>query len=232
MHAESIKQCAQGRRIGLHLTSGSLAPRVLEALRTLDYELEECEIVDRAALEDRRVWLVDADRLVDFPDLDAMPDARLLLITPPDPEQEIDSRAFAHTTRPGRLGPVYAMIQRALEQHPRSTPRIPTQLSARCIRADRRSIGAVLSLSEGGCLLRTSDSLRKGMSLDLQFALPDYGLISTPAECRYTRRGNAGLAFASPTSDIRHSIAHYVTLQLATNADLAMDESLRGARSA
>jgi len=231
MHAASEKLCAQGRRIGLHLTPRSLAPRVLEALRALGYTLEECEIVDHAALEDRRVWLVDADRLCDFPDLSVMPDARLLLLTPSDQDNDIDSRAFAHTTRPGRLAPVYEMIQNALEQYPRRSPRISTQLSARCIRSDRRSIGAVLSLSEGGCLLRTSESFRKGMNVDLQFALPNYGLVSTPAECRYTRRGDVGLAFDEPSPDTRHTIAHYVTLQLATNHNLSTD-STQDARSA
>ena len=107
------------------------------------------------------------------------------------------------------------MIQSALEHTPRKTPRVRTQLSARCIKADRRSIGAVLSLSEGGCLLRTGESLRKGTSIDLQFALPSYGLVSTPAQCRYVRKGDAGLEFSEPAPDIRHSIAHFVTARLA-----------------
>ncbi len=111
------------------------------------------------------------------------------------------------------------MIQRALEATPRRCPRVPTRLSARCIRSERRSIGAVLSLSEGGCLLRTSESLRKGVSLGVQFALPDYGLVSTRAVCRYTRMGDAGLAFTDPGPDVRHTIAHYITMQLASEAD-------------
>jgi hypothetical protein len=73
----------------------------------------------------------------------------------------------------------------------------------------------VLSLSEGGCLLRTNEILKKGAKLDLQFALPEYGLVSTAAECRYVRRGDAGIEFKSPAPDIRQSIAYFVTRQLA-----------------
>jgi hypothetical protein len=57
-----------------------------------------------------------------------------------------------------------------------------------------RSIGAVLSLSEGGCLLRTGERLRRGSKVDLQFALPEYGLVATKAECRYVRKGDAGIS--------------------------------------
>lgn len=109
------------------------------------------------------------------------------------------------------------MIQRALEETPRRSPRVPTKLSARCIRIDRRSIGAVLSLSEGGCLLRTRDELRRGAQVDLQIALPHYGMISTRAECRYSSRGNIGLAFTDPAPDTRQTISNYVTLELAAS---------------
>jgi hypothetical protein len=84
----------------------------------------------------------------------------------------------------------------------------------------------VLSLSEGGCLLRTGEKLRKGIRIDLQFALPDFGLFSTRAECRYRRQGDAGMAFSETSNDIRQSIAHYVTLQLANEAPPAAATSL------
>lgn len=221
MHIGSDSECAQNRRIGLHLTRRSLAPRVLEALCELGYALVERDEIDRTSFEDQHVWLVDLDRLGDFPDARAEPDIQLLLITPPGQGHATDSRVLAHTTRPGRLGPVYEMIQGALELNPRRCPRIRTQLSARCIRSNRRAIGAVLSLSEGGCMLRMSESLRKGTRVDVQFALPNCGLISTHAECRFTRGRDAGLAFTAPTSDIRNTIAQYVTLQLAMRHDLS-----------
>jgi hypothetical protein len=151
------------------------------------------------------------------------------MISSPRQSPRDDSRILAQAARPARLSAIYSMIQLAIEHTPRRTPRIETQLSARCIRAERRSIGAVLSLSEGGCLLRTDDLLRKGNKVNLQFALPDYGLVSTPAYCRYTRRGNAGMEFSAPPPDIRHSIAHFVTFQLAAAAG---DLGLQSAHSA
>jgi hypothetical protein len=232
MHAVSDKQNAQDRRIGLRITSRSLAPRVLDALCGLGYTLEEFEQLDRATLEDHRVWLVDADRVADFPAAGEKSDTRILLIASPRQACDLDPRVFAHTQRPGRLATVYGMLQFALEANPRLCPRIRTQLSARLIRSDRRAIGAVLSLSESGCLLRTSEALRKGSKVNLQFALPHYGLISTRAECRYTRRGDAGFAFAAPAPDIRNSIAQYVTHQLAAAEGLSNVDPLRDARSA
>ncbi len=195
MHSVSDSQNSQGRRVGLRLTARSLAPRVKQALRVLGDPLEEPAELDRRLLEEISVWIVDADRLGDFSESGEAPDTRLLLIAPKGPGYDFDRRILAQTTRPGRLGAVYEMLQSALERTPRRCPHIPTKLSARCIHADRRSIGAVLSLSESGCLLRTSEAFRRGTQISLQFALPDYGRVSTRAECRYTRRGDAGLAF-------------------------------------
>ncbi len=203
---------AVGRKIDVRLAPRSLAPRVLAALQVLGYALRE-EAGSNPS--ESGIWLVDDSRLGELPDAEAAPDARILLISSPRQNPHQDVRILARAMRPARLSAVYSMIQSALEHTPRKTPRVRTQLSARCIRADRRSLGAVLSLSEGGCLLRTADSLRKGTHIDLQFALPEYGLVSTKAQCRYVRKGNAGMEFSAPAPDVRHSIAHYVTMQLA-----------------
>ena len=213
MHTVSRHDTARDRRVALRLREHSLAPRVLEALRALGYAFVDEDAGDDC--RDAHVWLVDADRLDGLAPLPDQGDLRVLVIASARDRVRDDPIVFAQTKRPGRLRSVYAMIESALERTPRRSPRIPTRLSARCIRSDRRAIGAVLSLSEGGCLLRTGEPLRKGAKLDLQFALPDYGLISTRAECRYVRRGDAGLAFAAPSADVRHTIAHYVTCELA-----------------
>jgi hypothetical protein len=223
MHAGPRDHDGSGRRIQVRLTPRSLAPRVLPALRSLGYELAEAsdgDDFDALAIDRDEFWLVDEARFDEVPGPRLARDARILLISSPRPFAQDDPRIVAQAPRPARLSTVYAMIQRAIESRPRRTPRIRTQLSARCIRSDRRSLGAVLSLSEGGCLLRTDDRLRKGSRVDLQFALPDYGLVSTPARCRYTRRGTAGLEF-TPPPDTRLTIAHFVTQQLAAAASPA-----------
>ena len=203
-----------GQKIETLLASRSLAPRVYEALRTLGYSLDD---QTGANSPSGGIWLVDESRLQEVPTSELAQEARILVISSARQKPSTDPRVLAQTPRPARLSAVYAMIQNALEPTPRRNPRIRTKLAARCLRAERRSIGALLSLSEGGCLLRTSEPLRKGARLDLQFALPEYGLVSTSAECRYVRKGQAGLEFRAPATDIRQSIAHFVTLQLAEN---------------
>jgi hypothetical protein len=219
MHDTIYEPGIMGRRIGVRITPKSLAPRVLDALRALGYTMIELDS-DRwsqAARDGCGLWLVDDERLDELPDLEEAADRRILLIASARKIACTDPRIFASTRRPARLGAVYEMIQSALESTPRSVPRIRTQLSARSIRGDQRSIGAVLSLSEGGCLLRSGDKITRGSKLDLQFALPNYGLIATRAECRYAQEADAGLAFADSASDVRHTIAHFVTAQLAAS---------------
>ena len=212
MHAKPTPNSAVGRNVHVRLTPRSLAPKVLPALQVLGYTLRE---ENDSVPPDSGFWLVDESRLAELPETEIAPDMRILLITSPRSDPHEDARILVQTSRPAQLSAVYAMIQSTIEHNPRRTPRVRTQLSARCIRADRRSLGAVLSLSEGGCLLRTGDSLRKGTQVDLQFALPEYGLVSTPAQCRYVRKGDAGMEFSQPARDIRHSIARFVTTQLA-----------------
>jgi hypothetical protein len=217
MREDVFESGIMGRRIGFRIKPVSLAPRVLDALRALGYSLVDLDS-DRVSVETRescRLWLVDQDRLGELPGPDHAPDRRILLVASPRSGACEDPRVFASVRRPARLGAVYEMIQSALESTPRSSPRVRTQLSARCIRGEQRSIGAVLSLSEGGCLLRSGEVLSRGATIRLQFALPDYGLISTQAECRYARETDAGLAFADSGGDVRHTIAHFVTAQLA-----------------
>ncbi len=212
MHGTSSPDSTVGRRIETLLELKSLEPRVLDALRALGYALGDRTDPN---LPSSGIWLVDEARLHEVPNADLASNAQILLIASPGRKPLTDLRILAHVNRPARLSTVYAMIQQALEGTPRKNPRVPTKLSARCLRAKRRSTGALISLSEGGCLLRTGERLKKGADLDLQFALPDYGLVSTSAECRYVRRGHVGLAFKAPPADIRQSIAYFVTRKLA-----------------
>lgn len=232
MHDTIYEPGIMGRRIGVRITPKSLAPRVLDALRALGYTMIELDS-DRwtqAARDGCGLWLVDDERLEELPDLEDTADRRILLIASARKVACTDPRIFASTRRPARLGAVYEMIQSALESTPRSAPRVRTQLSARCIQGEQRSIGAVLSLSEGGCLLRSGEKLSRGARLSLQFALPNYGLISTRAECRYARESDSGLAFSESSADVRHTIAHFVTSQLASG-DAGPSQSQMGSGS-
>lgn len=235
MHDTSSQPGIMGRRIGVRIGPTSLVPRVLEALRALGYTLVDLDS-DRIPSDTRDacgLWLVDQDRLDELPGPDVAGDRRILLISSSRSGACTDPRVFSTTRRPARLAAVYEMIQSALESTPRASPRVRTRLSARCIRGERRSPAAVLSLSEGGCLLRSGEPLEPGSSLHLQFALPTFGVISTPAECRYARAGEAGLAFSAPDDAVRHEISHFVTARLAAHADgIAGSRSGSGSLSA
>lgn len=215
MPAKLPANAAIRRNLDIRLTARSLAPRVLSALQVLGFELRDENQPIASEPEGSTLWLVDETRLDELPDAEAAPDARILLITSPRQNQHEDLRIVAQAIRPARLGAIYSMVQSAQDQALRKTARISTQLSARCIRADRQSLGAVLSLSEGGCLLRTGENLRKGAKVDLQFALPEIGLVSTPARCLYIRKGDAGMEFLEPAPGVRSSIEYFVTAHLA-----------------
>lgn len=222
MHEHSTEQTALARRIGLRLTERSLAPQVRNALRSLGYSLIDLDSEPEAEALSSRVWIVDEERLDELPSIPQRPELQVALLCesaesqlePPE-----DERVFSRITRPARLTTVYEMLQTVLEGTPRRLPRVPTKLSARCIRDEHRSMGAVLSLSEGGCLLRSSDGFARGAQIDLQFALPQFGLIKTHAECRYAQGKDLGLAFGDAHSETRRTIAHYVTSRLAAGRD-------------
>jgi hypothetical protein len=218
MSAVSYTRTEFDRRIGLRITARSLAPRVLPALEALGYTLIDADREEDRTGDAPSAWMVDESRMEEIPSIDDAPDLRLIRLCAPKLQHPADRRIVASIPRPARLGTIYSTLQSTFEGAPRKSPRIRTQLSARCIRRDRRDVGAVLSLSEGGCLLRTTERVRRGARVSLQFALPEYGLVSTRAECRYERRGDSGMEFADPPPDVRHTIAHFVTLQLAEAA--------------
>ncbi|MBW2424439.1 MAG: PilZ domain-containing protein [Deltaproteobacteria bacterium] len=219
MHVASEKSATFDRRIGVQIGEGSLAPHVDRAMHALGYDFYDAEedlvYADRSTFP---VWLADEERIDELPSASARPRARILAISRPGRETSDDPRIVARLDRSVRLTSLYETVQIHFERTPRRKPRVPTSLSARCIRDQGRSLGALLSLSEGGCLLHGDETLSEGVRVSLQFALPDYGLVSAEAECRYRLSGNCGMAFALPPEDVRQTIAHYVTLRLAASA--------------
>lgn len=222
MYDYATGQTALSRRIGLRLTERSLAPKVRNALRSLGYSLVDLDSESEEEALQSRVWIVDEERVDELPSIPQRPDLQVALLCESAESQEPpqDERVFSRITRPARLTEVYEMLQAVLEGTPRRLPRVSTTLSARCIRDDHRSMGAVLSLSEGGCLLRSSERFARGAQIDLQFALPQFGLIHTHAECRYAQGDDLGLAFGDAPAEVRRTIAHYVTSRLAVESSM------------
>jgi hypothetical protein len=112
--------------------------------------------------------------------------------------------------RPAALRDLHALLQAALEAHPRSVPRVRTALPAKAVGRERGWAGAILSLSERGCLLRSRERLRSRRPLDLWFALPRDGLVHVLAEPRYAEGTCTGLVFRETSPECRAAIARYV----------------------
>jgi hypothetical protein len=115
---------------------------------------------------------------------------------------------------PVELLDLYPLLQGALEANPRAVPRIATALPARSLREGVDTPGAILSLSEKGCLLRSASRLPGFGPLHLQFMLPDEGPIYTRAEPRHETGNESGLAFERLPETSRAAIAAFVTRSL------------------
>jgi hypothetical protein len=161
-------------------------------------------------------------RLVDERHHELIPSERLdpitplILVTGPRPLAIQDSRITGRVSAPLQLDQLYPLVQRAMETTPRSLPRAATKLAARCTRRDQRSVGQVVSLSEGGCLFRSAEPIQPGTQMNLQFALPRWGLVATRAECVHSGRAGAGLRFTAAAPEARHHIADFVAQRLAS----------------
>jgi hypothetical protein len=122
-----------------------------------------------------------------------------------------DSRIIGAVRRPAGLHDLYRLMQEALEETPRGTPRVPTHIPARCRRNGHEWKVSVLSLSENGCLLRTPEPVPLGTQVEIAFPLPKAGLIVTEAEVAYQLVPDFGLVFHSTPAASRESILAYVT---------------------
>ena len=127
----------------------------------------------------------------------------------------VDPRIIGAVKRPAGLHDLYRLVQEALEETPRATPRVPTHLPARCRRNGREWRGAVLSLSENGCLLRSPEPVPLGTDVEIEFLLPRVGTIVTQAEVAYQLVPDFGLVFHSTPAASRESILAYVQETLA-----------------
>jgi hypothetical protein len=126
-----------------------------------------------------------------------------------------DPRIVGAIRRPAGLHEIYRLVQQVLEDTPRSTPRVPTHLAARCQRDGREWRGAVLSLSENGCLLRSPEPLLLGSRIALGFDLPRSGKVEVDAEIAYQLVPDMGVVFNATSPSVREAIGAYVAAALA-----------------
>jgi hypothetical protein len=157
--------------------------------------------------------IVDERQLAEI--ADESPPLPLIVLTGRHGVAGVDSRIIGAVRRPAGMHELYRLIQQVTEETPRSTPRIPTHLHARCRRDGREWGCTVLSLSENGCLVRTPEPLLLGARLELSFSLPRTGAIEIEAESAYQLVPDIGLIFHAIPARQREAIAGFVTSTLA-----------------
>jgi len=195
------------RRIEVRVPSRDFEDGVETALGRLGYELLPART--RSKAPDAR--LVAAGRLSR---LDASATEPVILFGGLRSKDAEDPRVIGIVERPAGLLELYSRLQDALEETPRAVPRMAASLPARSFRDGIDAPGAIMSLSEKGCLLRSTVRLPGEGALKLQFALPDRGLIDTWAEPCNSAGRELGLAFDGISEVSRIAIADYVTTSL------------------
>lgn len=212
-----MDSCALPRRsLVAYAQPRAFAPWSLRILAKLGYEIELAEEWEerRAAAphetELPQLWIADERRLAEVPDDAASRAIPVVLLTGRAGVTGADARIAAAVRRPAGLHDLFRVFQELGEDTPRAAVRVPTHLSARCRHDGREWSGAVLSLSENGCLLRSPEPLLLGSRLAIEFALPKAGLIETEVEAAYQLPPDVGLVFHATPPDARDAIAEYV----------------------
>jgi hypothetical protein len=165
------------------------------------------------------LMLVDERRLSSFLDSNAWKDGPrvpIVLLTGKNGVVESDPRIVGGVKRPAGLHDLYRLLQQVFEDTPRSTPRVATQIRARCERGDRNWDGRVLSLSENGCLMRSPETIALGQRFRIEFSLPQTGSIRLHAEAAYQLLPDIGLVFSGVAPGHRVMLERFVTETLLT----------------
>jgi len=206
------------RLLVTHAAPEAFAPLARNILAKLGYRIVDPEDFEAAAaelgVERPDLRLVDERSLADTGD-DEDPPVPIVVLCGRHGVTGADPRVVGAIRRPAGLHEIYRLVQQVLEDTPRSTPRVPTHLPARCQRDGREWRGAVLSLSENGCLLRSPEPLLLGSRIGLGFELPRHGKLELDAEIAYQLVPDMGVVFNATSPSVREAIGAYVASALA-----------------
>ncbi len=199
-----------------HASPEAYAPMTRAILAKLVYSIiapEEFEaLVEDTDLERPTLRIVDERQLGEVPD-DYEP-VPIVVLSGRHGVTGADPRIVGAILRPAGMHELYRLVQAVTEETPRSIPRIPTHLHARCRKDGREWASTLLSLSENGCLLRNPEPLTLGTRFQLRFELPRSGTIEVEAEAAYQLLPDLGLIFAPTSARHREAIADFVTRAL------------------
>ena len=209
------------RTIVYHASNEALGPMTDVILSRLGYQLLLPGTFARLRMNDpalrAELLLIDDRRLAEVTarmHADETEGTPIVLLTGKQGARGDDPRVVGAVKRPAGLHDLYRLMQQVFEDQPRSTPRVATQLSARCLQGDRDWDGRVLSLSENGCLIRSPEAIPLGQRLQLELALPQTGAISVEAEATYQLMPDVGLVFNAVAPDQRETLERFVTQTL------------------
>ena len=167
------------------------------------------------AAREPELCLVDERRLDELPDEPPFPSLPLILISTRGAPFAGDRRVVGAIARPAGLHELFRLLQRALHATARSCLRVSTNLPVTLRHAGREWHGALLSLSENGCLVRTPEPMDLGAELEVAFELPLAGRIETRAESSYQLVSEVGLVFQGTPPASRRAIQSWVEQNLA-----------------
>jgi len=154
--------------------------------------------------------LVDEQRFPAIAEQELADELPIVLLTGRRGIRFDDDRIVAALKRPAGLHDLYRIFQQCFEEHPRSIPRVSTNLEVRCTHKGRAWGAAVLSLSENGCLMRSDERVPLGSRVSLSLQLPRIGRVEFEAESAYQLVPDLGLVFSSIPAHIRQAIGSYV----------------------
>jgi hypothetical protein len=190
----------------------------LAILSKLGYVLLSPEELAQADAEggfaDPDLRVVDERALPDVPE-DAFGSIPIVVVAGRHGVTGADPRIAGAVRRPAGVHELYRLFQDILEENPRATPRIPTHLPATCRLDGKEWKGTVLSLSESGCLLRSTEPQMLGASFELALALPPSGSIDLEVDVAYQLIPELGLTFHATLPADRERIRAFIERTLA-----------------
>ena len=205
------------RLVASYASARSYSPLALKILPKIGYELVPIEHYADMACRPPDVQVAEEGRLAEIFETTATQAIPTVVLTgwrgaPP----QVDGKIVVGAVRaPAGLHELYRVLQQALEELPRTVPRVPTRILARCRRDTMEWDARILSLSENGCLVKTSLVPPLGAMLQLTFKLPDGTEVETQASASYQVLPQLGLVFHATRPELRRAIATYVTHELA-----------------
>jgi hypothetical protein len=194
------------RAIAVHAPRRALARGALAALERLGYRVLDAPF-ERSRDADAPAARIAGPRELRRLPHDGTPIVLVARGCARGARERHDERVVARLRRPAPVVELYRALQLALEKNPRRVPRASITLPARCVNGEGDWPGAIVSLSEGGCLVRSNRPLASRRRLRLWFPLPEKGLVEVTARPVYERRGHLGLAFLDVAEATRRAIA-------------------------